>query len=80
MMDLRSMLNDRTYLSTFISGNRYVNVVHRNKVFTEVLEGIEEQLGIELVKPFVIVSSALLYREEAQSLVERELVDVDLLG
>ncbi len=78
MLDLRALINDRSYLTTFIVGNRYVTVWHRNKVFEDILAAIDEYLDGELKKPFVILSSTFLYREDGPNLNDRELVDIFL--
>jgi hypothetical protein len=77
MLDLRAMINDRTYLTTFVVGNRYCTVMHTNKIFEEVVEGLETYLG-ELRKPFVILSSTYIYESSGMDLVDRELVDLVL--
>lgn len=77
MLDLRSMINDRTYLTTFIVGNKYCTVLHTNKTFAEIMEALEDYLG-ELKKPFVILSSTFLYGGDGMDLGERELADIVL--
>jgi hypothetical protein len=79
MNDMRALVNDRTYLTTFIIGNHYVSVAHTNKVYEEILDALEEFLG-ELKKPFVVVSMTNLYYEAAVDMNERELVDIFIEG
>lgn len=77
MIDMRAMINDRTYLTTFVVGNRYATVLSNNRTFPEILVELENYLG-ELKKPFVILSSAYMYDEEARELVDRDLIDLVL--
>lgn len=78
MMDLRLGFNDRHYLTTFIVGNRYVTVLHKNYLFEQIVEAIEDYLGDKFMKPFVVVSSAFIYAHETHVLIDRDLVDLVL--
>lgn len=78
MIDLRALLNDRRYLTTFIISHNYVTVLHQNVTFPEIIEALEEHLGEDFKKPFVIVSSTFVYRDDSGILVEKELVDIVL--
>lgn len=79
MNDMRALINDRTYVTTFIIGNQYVSVAHTNKIYEEILDALEEHLG-ELKKPFVVVSVTCMYYEAAVDMNERELIDIFIEG
>lgn len=80
MLDLRAIINDRQYLTTFIVGHRYVTVLHRNYSFEMLVEALEEYLGDNFKKPFVIVSSAFIYTHDPAVLIDRDLADLVLEG
>ena len=78
MMDLRIEANNRQYLTTFIVGMRYVTVLHKNYTFEEIIQEIEDFLGDDFKKPFVIVSSAFIYSADPPVLIDRDMVDLVL--
>lgn len=80
MLDFRAIINDRQYLTTFIVGMRYVTVLHKNYSFEMIVEAIEDHLGDNFKKPFVIVSSTFIYTYDPAVLIDRDMADLVLEG
>jgi hypothetical protein len=78
MIDMRLGYNERIYITTFIVGNKYVSVRHLNKTYSTILEALEEYLG-ELKKPFVVLSQQQVFHEDSYLLMDKELIDIDMV-
>ena len=78
MIDMRLGWNERIYITTFIVGNKYVSVRHLNKTYSAILEALEEHLG-ELKKPFVVLSQQQVFVDDGYLLVDKELIDIDMM-
>ena len=78
MIDMRLGFNERMYVTTFIVGNQYVSVRHLNQTYSAIIEALEEHLG-ELKKPFLVVASAFVFENDGDQLVEKELIDIDMV-
>jgi hypothetical protein len=78
MIDMRLGFNERLYISTFIIGNRYVSVRHLNKAYGEIIEALEGYLG-ELKKPFLVIAQAQVFENDSEQLIEKELIDIDMV-